>query len=291
MGISRRRVLETSQLLPVFPRIISEILHTIDDPNFNFNSLVRHVGHDPVLTGRVFSMANRAATHMQHDLQIKDLYKATSLVGVAKLQKMVILAAMANHFNDASEAGMPEEFWARSLATGICAQHVAAFAGLSIDTALIAGILHNVGKLWLFRFEPKAYREILDRTADSGTLPPSQIERERFGVDHAVIGSWLGEIWSLPDQICEAIRQYEDPDGANENPYADVVHVAEVIGNALDLTRCSHSRVYHLSDASCQRLGLIWDDSSDDLFGSIEASIRLIDEASLFPHPASGAGR
>ena len=287
MDISREKVLETCQLLPVFPRIISEILQTIDDPNFNFNSLVRHVGHDPVLTGRVFSMANRAATHVQHDLQIKDLYKATSLVGVAKLQKMVILAAMANHFKDASEAGMPEEFWARSLVTGICAQHVAAFAKLSTDTALIAGILHNVGKLWLFRFEPEAYREILDMKKDSGTLPPSQIERERFGVDHAVIGSWLGEIWSLPVQICEAIRHYGDPDGANENPYADVVHVAEVISNALDLTRCSQSHVYGLSEASCRRLGLIWDGSSDDLFGSIEASIRLIDEELLFT--ASGS--
>ncbi len=287
MDISREKVLETCQLLPVFPRIISEILQTIDDPNFNFNSLVRHVGHDPVLTGRVFSMANRAATHVQHDLQIKDLYKATSLVGVAKLQKMVILAAMANHFKDASEAGMPEEFWARSLVTGICAQHVAAFAKLSTDTALIAGILHNVGKLWLFRFEPEAYREILDMKKDSGTLPPSQIERERFGVDHAVIGSWLGEIWSLPVQICEAIRHYGYPDGANENPYADVVHVAEVISNALDLTRCSQSHVYGLSEASCRRLGLIWDGSSDDLFGSIEASIRLIDEELLFT--ASGS--
>ena len=287
MDISREKVLETCQLLPVFPRIISEILQTIDDPNFNFNSLVRHVGHDPVLTGRVFSMANRAATHVQHDLQIKDLYKATSLVGVAKLQKMVILAAMANHFKDASEAGMPEEFWARSLVTGICAQHVAAFAKLSTDTALIAGILHNVGKLWLFRFEPEAYREILDMKKDSGTLPPSQIERERFGVDHAVIGSWLGDIWSLPGQVCDAIRHYGDPDGANENPYADVVHVAEVISNALDLTRCSQSHVYGLSEASCRRLGLIWDGSSDDLFGSIEASIRLIDEELLFT--ASGS--
>ncbi|MHB1300471.1 MAG: HDOD domain-containing protein [Burkholderiales bacterium] len=290
MAISRRQVLETCQLLPVFPRIISEILHTIDDPNFNFNSLVRHVGHDPVLTGRVFSLANRAAANVHHDLQIKDLYKATSLVGVAKLQKMVILASMSNHFNDASEAGMPEEFWARSLVTGICAQHVAAFAGASTDTALIAGILHNVGKLWLLRFEPEAYREIPDMNEDAGTLPPCQIERERFGVDHAVIGSWLGEIWSLPGQICEAIRYYRDPNSANENPYADVVHVAEVIGNALDLARCSHAHVNYLSEASCQRLGLIWDESADDLFGSIEASIRLIDKELLFPHSAPGTG-
>ena len=56
---------------------------------------------------------------------------------------------------------------------------------------------------------------------DSVTLPPCQVERERFGVDHAVIGSWLGEIWSLPGQVCEAIRYYRDPDKANENPYTD----------------------------------------------------------------------
>ena len=286
MVISKSQVLDTAQKLPVFPRIINEILHTIDDPNFNFNSLVKHVGHDPVLTGQVFAIANQAATHIHHDLQINDLYKATSLVGVTKLQKMVILASMSNHFVDTSGGNLPEILWERSLATGLCAQHVAAFSGLSDDTALIAGLLHNVGKLWLHRFLPQAYRSVLERQ-DQSFAPPCQIERETFGVDHAMIGSWLAESWSLPEQVQGAILHHCDPDQAEGNPYADAVHVAEVIGNALGLAQ--NSSVTYLSEGACKRLGISWDERAEDLFGTIEASTRILERELFISHPVQTA--
>lgn len=286
MAISKNQVLDTAAELPVFPRIINEILHTIDDPNFNFNALVKHVSHDPVLTGQVFSIANQAATHIHHDLQINDLYKATSLVGIMKLQKMVILASMSNHFESASSGDLPEMLWARSLATGLCAQHVAAFSGISDDAALIAGLLHNVGKLWLHRFLPQAYRSVLEQQERS-SAHPCQIEREAFGVDHAMIGSWLAEFWSLPPQITDAILHYCDPDKVEGNPYVDAVHVAEVIGNALDLA--PNSSVTYLSDGACNRLGLAWDERAEDLFGTIEASIRILERELLISHPTQFA--
>jgi hypothetical protein len=50
-----------------------------------------------------------------------------------------------------------------------------------------------------------------------------------------------------------------------------LIHVAEVISNALDLGGHFENHVTYLSPAACQKLGLTWTADSRELFGRIEA--------------------
>jgi hypothetical protein len=54
-------------------------------------------------------------------------------------------------------------------------------------------------------------------------------------------------------------------------PLVAVVHLSEVLCNALDLTDNETPRVKTVSQASCRVLGLAWGPESHTLFGRIEA--------------------
>ena len=59
--ITRELVIDKARELPGFPRIISEILTTIDDPESNLNVLTQLIKLDPVIAARVLALANAAA--------------------------------------------------------------------------------------------------------------------------------------------------------------------------------------------------------------------------------------
>lgn len=281
MPITQELVLETRDSLPSFPRVINEVLAGLDDPDANLNQLVAYIQRDPVLTARVFSQANAAAN--RRNTQVRDLYTATSLIGLKALRETVIVTNLAGFLKGALPPGLTPAFWEHAAATGVSAQQVAALARLPGDPALIAGLLHDIGQLWLYRHDPAAFQEAWRQVRSrSTTIIPA--EMALFGIDHTIVGGWLAESWGLPPAICAAIRGHHMPDAALDEPLVAVIHVAEVLSNALDLGS-GDARVPYLSAKACEQLKLTWDESAELMFGRIEAVSHFV--GSYFTAPAS----
>lgn len=268
--LSQDEVVAGRDALPSFPRVIDDILLTLDDPDANINRLVDHVGRDPALAARVFSQANAAARRTRHNATVRDLYTATSLIGLTRLRQTVITASLADFLRGALPAGLAPGFWEHSSAAGVSALQLAAHIRQAGDSALIAGLLHDIGQLWLARSETVAFCEAR-HDASTGALSIEAAEREHFGIDHAAIGAWLAESWGLPSPLCDAIRYHHAPDAGPNDILVPLLHVAEVLSNALDLSASGSARVTYLSGKACERLGLTWDESAEALFGRIDA--------------------
>ena len=170
---------------------------------------------------------------------------------------------------------MPPSFWQHSVAVGICAQeltqHIA--APVSATWALVTGLLHDIGQLLLYRFDPKTAQACWRETTTQ-VQGVDEIERTHFGIDHSEIGGWLAESWSLPADVVAGIGRHHHPDIERAPLLVPLTHVAEVLSNALDLGRRPENRVTHLSSQACHTLGLVWDDDIQPLFGRIEARSR-----------------
>lgn len=268
--ISQDEVVASRDSLPSFPRVIEDILVTLDDPDANINLLVSHVERDPVLAARIFSQANAAASRTRHHATVRDLYTATSLIGLTRLRQATIMTRLAGFLRSVLPPGFAPGFWEHSTAAGISAQQLAAYIRQPGDTALITGLLHDIGQLWLARTEPEAFFTAWHAAANH-TKTIETAEQECFGVDHAVIGAWLAESWGLPKVICDAIHHHHAPDNGPADILVPLIHVAEVLSNALDLSASGSARVSYLSAKACERLGLKWDESAHTLFGRIEA--------------------
>jgi HD-like signal output (HDOD) protein len=274
-NVTQDLVIERATELPGFPRVITKILATLDDPEANLNVLAELIQLDPVIAARVLSLANNAASHTRHLSEIRDIYTATSLIGMGRVRQMAVISSCIDYFDQIAPPGITSMFWQHSVAVGICGEELAMHVSqpVSSATALIAGLLHDVGQLWLYRFNADAFRATWSQALTHAT-GIEDAERERFGVDHSQIGAWLSEYWALPPTICAAIRYHHNPDRHLAEPLVPVVHIAEVLSNALDLTGRTENRVTHISAAACTALQLRWDENSRALFGRIEARSR-----------------
>lgn len=266
-SLSRAEVLADSQRLPASPGIVARLLAALDDPDSNQNRLVRHLGRDPVLAARVLAQAAAVSGRARRDARAADLYAALSVLGFAGLRRIAATAAVA----DADDPVL-RRFWTHSAAAGVCAQQLALHVRQAPEPALIAGLLHDVGQLWLAWCRPEAFHAARRRLADG--VPVEQAERDLLGVDHAQIGAWLAESWHLPPPLCAAIRAHHAPDGLLGEPLVPLVHVAEVLSNALDLG--GNGRVGYLSPGACAALGLDWDARVLPLFGRIDAMSQFL---------------
>ena len=273
--VTQDEVLGRSTTLPGFPAIITKILATLEDPEANLSALVDHIGHDPVIAARVLSLASLATGHQSRMSPVRSLFTATSLIGINRVREVTIFSSVAHFVGQYSPAKISAAFWQHSVSVGVCCEELALHttSPASPVIALIAGLLHDIGQLWLYRFNQANFRAAWNRALVDG-VPIETAERERFGIDHSIIGAWLADHWSLPAGIYDAIRHHHQPDSALDEPLVPIVHIAEVLSNALELAGREENRVVTISSAACRKLDLVWDETAQPLFGRMEARSR-----------------
>lgn len=272
--ISREQVLQTSSGLPGLPSIIFRILESIDDPEANLALLTEDIRLDPLITSRVISMANAASLHARRQHPIEDLHTAISMIGLESVRGIAITCSFPKLCGDAA-ASVHRDFIRHSISVSACCRELAQFvdAPVHAETAAITGLLHDIGRLWLLRFESERFMQALE-TAARLQRDITQMEQELLGCDHATIGFWLAEHWQLPEWACLAIHRHHTPEQAGTDALTALVHVAEVLSHALELPGYRHNRVTSLSATACRRLELNWDVYSQELFSRIEAQSR-----------------
>lgn len=269
MGVQldEAEVIKRAIRLPAFPRVVNDILQTLDDDNATLGALVHFVETDPVITARIVAAANSAALGVRRSGQVRNVQMAISLIGLARVKEIALAVSLAVF---AEKSQMSSYYWEHSVAVAITAQELGRFTRTSADYALVAGLLHDIGQLWMARFYPLEF-QMVHTALDISQQSVTEVETHYFGMDHCVIGSILATQWGLPGPVVEAIRYHHDPAPAVNEKLVSLIHVAEVFANALDLTKRMDNQVSELSAEACANIGLNWDEDLSFLFGKIEA--------------------
>ena len=81
----------------------------------------------------------------------------------------------------------------------------------SAESLFVAGLLHDIGQLVLFRALPELSRQsleyVLDDTEDTELF---MVEQELLGFDHAMVGAALADSWHLTPMLVEVIKSHHD---------------------------------------------------------------------------------
>lgn len=249
------QVLARADALPALPEIVARILDMLGDEDANAETLSRHIVSDPAVVARLLAAANAGAIGASG--RVDSVRQALMLLGVGRVREITLATAIIDRYK-APPPFDAHRLWLHGVGVAICAQEVARSAGLDADVAYTAGLLHDVGQLLLFVFDPAAYADVL-RLKGERDIDIVDAEREYLGVDHAHLGGELARLWKLPEAVADAIAGHHASDESQpENEMADVVHVAEVLAHALDLGGGADSRVPYLADLSCARMAIDW---------------------------------
>jgi len=272
--ITEKRVRDTCDALPAFPDVVLKIQATLEDADASLHLLSDAVELDPVMAAQVLAAANRAG-HAHGGKPVNDVFTAISLVGLSKVRELTTMVSLASFIEGWGKDTALRGCWAHSLSVSVCSIEVALHtpAAVSLDASQVAGLMHDVGRLWLHRFEGSAYSDVARQAFERG-VDSESIELAQFGVHHGTIGGWLARRWELPAALANAIEHHPEPGHGSGDVLADVVHIGEVLCNALELHDRPHARVSHLCAASCDKLGLDWGPDTQRLLGRIEARSR-----------------
>jgi HD-like signal output (HDOD) protein len=212
--------------LPSFPDIALRVRKVLSDENVSQDNVVRVVGSEPALAARLMQIANSAALNFSGKA-ITELRTAISRMGFNMVRSAAIAFAMSQLKKVDALKGLEkplDELWRRSAAVAAMSYAVARrFSKVNADTALLAGLLHGIGQLY-----------ILTRSAKHPGLFANQAAYNAIVRDwHSAIAKALLENWDMTEEIVEAVSNFEDLERAHSGPVdlTDVLTVGHLLAS------------------------------------------------------------
>ena len=204
--------------LPSFPDVAVRVRKVLADEDVANDQIARIVGSDAGLAARVLALANSAALN-RSGRTVSELKTAVNRIGHNTVRTAAVSFAIAQ-LRRASElrniSRDLERVWQEATLAAALAYSIASRCQLNADESMLAGLLHNVGKLYILA---RANRhENLFRDPAALTL----IMRD----GHANVGKAIVENWGFPEHIVNAIGEHENID--RTVGHADVTDVLTV---------------------------------------------------------------
>ena len=189
--------------LPGFPDIVARIRLVLADENVPADRVARVVGAEPVVAARVMRMANSAALNPTGK-PVVELRTAILRVGFNTVRSATIAFAVQQLRGSSELRGLEKPLaalWERSvLVASLCFAIARRRTPVSPDTALLAGLLQSIGRLYILS---RAGRH---RTLFTDVAAYQAIERDW----HLSVACAILEHWSMPEEIVTAVRDSED---------------------------------------------------------------------------------
>jgi HD-like signal output (HDOD) protein len=231
-----RSVVSRLQNLPSVPRVYQEVVRRIEENDVSLRSVGDVVSQDIGMTAKILQLVNSSFFGVPR--HVTDPSHAVCLLGVEVLKTLILTVHIFSELaSDRLGSLGLDHLWEHCTRCGVLARRIAELEGAdknTCDSAFMAGLLHDAGKLILAANLPTERADCLALTED-GSLTPLQAELQVFGATHAEVGAYLLGIWGLPDAIVEAVAFHHRPSASRGCGFTAVtaVHVADAIEHAM----------------------------------------------------------
>ncbi len=254
---------------------LQRLLSRDDSSTQDISKMVRN---DPSLTARILRLTNSAFYGLSGS--VKNVEEAVFYLGVAQIQRLVLASPIIDHFDGvASDIKFSwKEFWKHSVAVAMITQELVD-NGESLygdDTAYLAGLIHDVGKIAIAVTFPESFVSIQKALKDSQADLP-ELEHDFFGMDHAEIGAFYFQAHKMPDMLVETTRFHHLPEGADQSQkIAAAVRVADLATRSAHIGCGGNTNVVEPQEwKELESWGLLVPDSNPR---SIEKAQRKVDK-------------
>lgn len=190
---------------------------------------------DPAVTAKLLKVANSSL--FQFNRPITTLHDAASLLGFQAVKNVVLTVTVFDTLKDCPEIeDFPRlAFWEHSIGTGAISRWLAGRLGHDAETAMVAGILHDLGKVVFSYGFPDRFREAL-MVARMKKISIVEAEAQVLGVTHAAAGRYLVEQWKLPAPFPSAVGAHHDLNAPEEDlTIVHITHLADYLAKILSV--------------------------------------------------------
>lgn len=219
--------IESNSNLLSLPQVLHEIIIETGKDDFSPSILGDIILKDPSLTGRILKMAN--SSFYNRFTEIKTVHQAISIMGATTVKCLALSSSVFHPEQITSESGVDsKEFFAYTLSVAAAAKKIAVQIDFhSPEEAFIAGLLLDVGHMYLMHQYPKKIRELITSAQEGKSL--IEAEKRIFGIDHSEISLFIMEKWKLPKEIVNAVADHHDTVIDTGNQIQNIVKLAVLL--------------------------------------------------------------
>lgn len=208
-----RKILGALKTIPAEAVSHQRIVRELQNPQFSLEHVAKLIQQDPALTAQLLKMVNSAA--FLRGRPVHSVNEAVSILGAVKLQALIASAWAFFLINDDACPGFhPKKEWEHAVDIAERVRRLCDAEGVeseTAETAIIAALLHDLGKVMLAANLPEDYAAVLQKASlNPGQI--CQIEFETFGFTHAEVGGCLLALWGVPLTVAEAVMLHHRDD-------------------------------------------------------------------------------
>jgi HD-like signal output (HDOD) protein len=212
--------------LPSYPDVAQRVQQALEDPRTTPAKVARVIGIDAALAVRILQLANSAFLN-PYSKPITDLQQAVNRLGHQLVRCTAVSFALQQMTNSCEAALRPRlhELWRQgTLVASIAYVLARETRAANPDEALVAGLMHNIGSLYI----------IIRAHQHGGALGTDDAATRVLGQGHArIAGAILGH-WKFAPAIVSAVSNQKTLD----LPVTESTRLADVLIAAISLVPC-----------------------------------------------------
>jgi HD-like signal output (HDOD) protein len=243
--------------IPTMPGAAQKAFSLATDPNAEARDFVEVIESDEALSGRVVKIAN--SVFYDRGSNPNTIEAAVTVIGLNELRALLSATSLSEIFP--SKHPLRNTLWTNDIATALAARTLARqLAPEMEDSAFLAGLMHDVGKLLLLQRCPEEYVRVV-RIVETEGLPFQEAEVRRFPFSHTEVGQLIAEQWRFGPELTQAIRGHHD-NWPNHNPKQKLelkflIKAADHIAHHLGL---GHPSTFtRFRNKRTEELGILWE--------------------------------
>ena len=241
--------------LPEMPSTAFELNEIVEDPTASVHSIAEVVNRSPSLATLLLRIVN--SSFYGFPSKINDISRAVTIIGTREITGLALGLSIVKAFKDIPEEILDmSSFLRHSIACGIISRNLAANKNIpQTEQMFVSGLLHDIGRLIIYQYFPAQAKTLLSLSATSDKLLYQQ-ENCILGGNHTLIGKYLLKTWKLPLELENNIFFHHNPSAAHDPIKAAIVHLADIMVNALRLGSSGERFVPDFDDKAWDNLDI-----------------------------------
>ena len=207
-------------VLPTLPEVALKVREVVDDPDTTAAEVSEIIVTDAALSARLLKVANSPLYRGR--VSIDSIQMAVSRLGQVLVKNLVTSLVMEQMFQATSNRleKRLHDLWEHSMeVSAICQVLAAKQAGIKKDEAMLAGLIHDIGKL-----------PILMKAEDKPELLSNTVALDAVLTNlHTRVGAAILESWGFPEALIAVTAEHENLERDSASPdLVDIVQVANL---------------------------------------------------------------
>ena len=207
-----QKIVSQVESLPSMPAIYTEIMAEIQGSDPSLKKIADIIARDVSMTAKILQVVNSAFFGLFR--KISTPREAVVMLGLETIKALVLSVKIFSEFSRKRFSWFNiDALFHHSMAVSMITRAIMQEEDQPqelVNMALMAGLLHDLGKLILATNFEKPYQQVLAQTRNT---PQNlwDLEYEEFGTSHAEIGAYLMGLWRVDYPIIEAIAFHHRP--------------------------------------------------------------------------------